>query len=204
MITTGFKTSSGYFRQLILLAAVCFGSSICSAAEHNTEDILSDPLVRANPILFVTRHQYQNEHGTEATMYQTGEINTHCFQGASALKTLNIVSGKVTTLLSSSTGVIRDPEVHFDGKKILFSMRKDIQDDYHLYEIDVDGSALKQLTFAPQVSDIQPIYLPDETIVFSSTRDPKYIPCQRHLMANLFKMNSDGSNIHQIRIQHTV
>ena len=45
---------------------------------------------------------------------------------------------------------------------------------------------------------IQPVYLPDGSILFSSTRDPKYIPCQRHLMANLFRMNGDGSNIHQI------
>ena len=156
------------------------------------------PLVKANPILFVVRRQYKNEHGTEATMYQTGEINTQCFQGGSALKLLDVAGGKVATILASPAGVIRDPEVHFDGRKILFSMRRDIDDDYHLYEINVDGSGLKQLTFAARVSDIQPIYLPDGSIAFSSTRDPKYIPCQRHLMANLFKMNGDGSNIHQI------
>ncbi len=176
---------------------------VCSAVE---EDGSFSPLVGANPILFVSRHQYRNEHGTEATMYQTGEVNTHCFRGGTALKLLDPSSGEVTTVLESPTGVIRDPEVHFDGRKILFSMRRDIKDDYHLYEIDIDpaaspgqvGGGLKQLTFAPRVSDIQPIYLPDDSIVFSSTRDPKYIPCQRHLMANLFRMNGDGSNIRQL------
>lgn len=168
------------------------------AAEKKPDSLLAHPLVCAHPILFVVRHQYRNEHGTEATMYQTGEVNTRCFQGKSALKLFNAASGKVTTILESPEGVIRDPEVHFDGKKILFSMRKNIEDDYHLYEINVDGTGLKQLTFAPRVSDIQPIYLPDGSIVFSSTRDPKYIPCQRHLMANLFKMNRDGSNIRQL------
>lgn len=173
-------------------------SAATLSAEEDAASLSLNPLLRANPILFVTRHQYTNEHGTEATMYQTGEVNTQCFKGGSALKILDVASGTVATLLSSARGVIRDPEVHFDGKKILFSLRRHIEDDYHIYEINIDGSNVRQLTFAPRVSDIQPLYLPDDSIVFSSTRDPKYIPCQRHLMANLFKMNGDGSNIHQI------
>ena len=160
--------------------------------------LLANPLIARQPILFVVRQQYINEHGTEATMYQTGQVNTHCFRGGSSIKLLDIASGKVTTILDVPEGVARDPEVHFDAVKILFSMRRNIQDDYHLYEIDSDGGNLRQLTFAAGVSDIQPVYMPDGSIVFSSTRDPKYIPCQRHLMANLFRMNGDGSNIHQI------
>ena len=77
-------------------------------------------------------------------------------------------------------------------------MRRDIEDDYHLYEIDVAGGKPRQRTFGSRVSDIQPIYLPDDAIVFSSTRDPKYIPCQRHLMANLFRLETDGSSIRQL------
>ena len=162
------------------------------------EALLAAPLVSARPILFVTRRQYTNEHGTEATMCQTGQVNTRCFRGGGALKVLHLPGGKATTILNLPQGIARDPEVHFDGKKILFSMRKNITDDYHLYEINIDGSGLKQLTFAPRVSDIQPVYMPGGKIIFSSTREPKYIPCQRHLMANLFVMNGDGANIRQI------
>ncbi len=57
---------------------------------------------------------------------------------------------------------------------------------------------LKQLTFAKGVSDIDPIYLPNMQIVFSSTREPKYCMCNRHIMANLYRMNPDGSNIVQL------
>jgi hypothetical protein len=183
---------------LLLLGAAWVRAAPPQPAPDNSRDLLKDPLIAANPILFVTRHQYRNEHGTEATMYQTGEINTRCFRGGGALKVLDVATGRVTTILESPTGVIRDPEVHFDGGKILFSMRRNIEDDFHLYEISADGNGLKQLTFAPRVSDIQPVYLPDGGILFSSTRDPKYIPCQRHLMANLFRMNGDGSNIRQL------
>jgi hypothetical protein len=57
---------------------------------------------------------------------------------------------------------------------------------------------LRQLTFARDVDDLDPLYLPDGTIVFSSTREPKYCMCNRHIMANLFRMDADGANIHQI------
>ena len=95
-------------------------------------------------------------------------------------------------------GRLRDPDVYFDGKRIVFSLRKNIRDDYHLYEINADGSGLKPLTSAEGVSDIDPIYLPDESIVFTSSREPKYCMCNSHIMGNLFRMKADGANIQQI------
>ncbi|MHC4099014.1 MAG: TolB family protein [Planctomycetota bacterium] len=161
--------------------------------------MLDNPLVSGRPILYVLRPQYKSDHHNTATMFQTGEINTNSFQGGGALKTVDFAkSGKVTTLIESSKGLIRDPEVHFNGEKIIFSMRKDIKDDYHIYEINADGTGLKQLTSAPGVADFDPLYMPDDTIIFSSTREPKYCMCNRHIMGNLFRMDADGANIHQI------
>ncbi|MCT4587529.1 MAG: hypothetical protein N4A71_06885 [Carboxylicivirga sp.] len=149
-------------------------------------------------VLFIVRHQYAQDHHNTATLFQTNEINTHKFKPGSALKILNTQTKEVTTLLESKTGVLRDPEVSFDGSKIIFSYRKSIDDDYHIYEINADGSKLKQLTFARGISDIDPLYLPNDQIVFSSTREPKYCMCNRHIMANLYRMNADGSNIIQV------
>lgn len=149
-------------------------------------------------LVFIVRNQYALDHHNTATLFQTNEINTHKFDPGSALKVLNTKTGRTTTLLESKTGIIRDPEVSFDGKKIIFSFRKDIHDDYHIYEINADGTNLKQLTFAKGVSDIDPLYLPNDQIIFSSTREPKYCMCNRHIMANLYRMNSDGSNIVQL------
>ena len=94
--------------------------------------------------------------------------------------------------------MVRDPEIHYDGGKIVFSMRDDWDDNHNLFEINADGSGLKQLTSADRVTDIHPAYLPDNSIVFTSTREPKYVMCNRHIMANLFRMEGDGANIHQI------
>jgi hypothetical protein len=156
------------------------------------EALLANPLVAGQPILFIVRPQYINTHGAEATMYQTGEIDANAFRGGGAMKLWDPATGQVTTLLEAPEGIIRDPEVHFDGQRILFSMRHHSEDDYSLYELDVSGGSLRQLTFGARVSDYEPIYLPDESIVFSSTRDPTYIPCQRNLKANLFRLDPDG------------
>jgi len=168
-------------------------------ADLQREALIANPLVSGQQILFIVRHQYKSDHHNTATMFKTGEINTNSFQGGGAMKTVDFAKGgKVRTLIESSEGLVRDPEVHFDGKKIIFSMRKNIKDDYHIYEINSDGMALKQLTSAVGVADFDPLYMPDDTIVFSSTREPKYCMCNRHIMGNLFRMDADGANIHQI------
>lgn len=161
-----------------------------------------NPLVNAQPIVFVVRAQYPIDHHNSETMFQTGEVNTGKFgqiaQRGSALKVLDPVTGRVTTLLEAPRGIIRDPDVHFDGDRILFSMRREIGEDYKIFEIRADGTGLRQLTIAAGVSDIGPIWMPDDAIVFTSTREPKYCMCNRHIMGNLFRMESDGANIHQI------
>ena len=163
------------------------------------EALVANPLVSGRPMLFVVRQQYMSDHHNTATIFKTGEINTNSFRGGGAMKVIDFSKGdKVTTLIETSDGLVRDPEVHFGGGKIVFSMRKNIEDDYHIYEINTDGTGLKQLTSAPGVADFDPMYLPDDSIVFSSTREPKYCMCNRHIMGNLFRMDADGANIHQI------
>lgn len=151
-------------------------------------------------ILYVERHQYAGDHHNTATLFQVGEINTNKFAPGGAIKVYDVDSGTTRTLIKLSTGVMRDPEISFDGKRVIFSMRKNLEDGYHIYEIGLDGSNLKQLTSSEGVSDIDPLYLPDGNIIFTSTRQPKYCMCNRHIMGNLFRMGADGSNITQIGV----
>jgi len=170
-----------------------------AVAEPAPPQAADNPLVRAHPIVFVVRPQYRSDHHNTATMFQTGEINTGSFQGGSAIKTIDFSrGGEVKTLLELPEGLARDIDVSFDGKRILFSMRRNREDDYHVYEMNADGTGLKQLTFGSGISDIDPIYLPDGRILFGSTREPKYCMCNRHIMCNLFTMDADGANIQQI------
>jgi hypothetical protein len=167
--------------------------------EHDA--LLANPLLTAQPILFVVRQQYRPDHHNTATFFPSAqhEFNDGAFTPGSALKTLEVAGGgAVKTLLDCPQGVVRDPEVHFDGRRIVFSMRTNAADSYHIYELNADGTGLRQLTSARDVDDLDPLYLPDGGIVFSSTREPKYCMCNRHIMANLYRMDGDGANIHQI------
>lgn len=157
-------------------------------------------LLQGKQILFIEREQYARDHHNTATLFQKGEINAEKFAQGSALRVYNVSEGAIKTLVESKQGVVRDPELSFDAQKVIFSMRKNKEDSYSIYEINIDGTGLKQLTFAQGVSDIDPLYLPDGGIIFSSTRQPKYCMCNRHIMANLYRMNADGSNITQIGV----
>jgi len=162
------------------------------------EALLGNPLVSGRPIIYVHRPQYALAYHAIDTLFHTDEDNTHLFTGPGALKKLDVKTGVATTLVEVPEGIVRDPEVHFDGTRIVFSMRRNIREDYKIWEIRADGTGLRQLTSADGVSDIDPLYLPDGSIAFTSTRDPKYNQCSRDIGANLFRMNADGSNIHQI------
>jgi len=164
------------------------------------EALTANPFVSGQPILYVTRRQYRSDHHNTETMFQTGECNTHSYEPGGPLRTVNFgKTGEVCTLVDPGpTGLLRDPDVSWDGSKIVFSMRKSIKEDYHLYDVNADGANLRVLTSAEGVFDIDPAYLPDGRIVFSSSREPKYCMCNIHIMGNLFVMEADGANIHQI------
>ncbi len=182
---------------LCLALVVCFVSALARAAPASLD--AADVLGSA-PILFTVR--VPDRDGTHNYMIPG------CYgRMGSALKVLNPATGKTRVLLSAPKGIIRRPCVHFDGRRVVFAMCKTARDRFHLYEIEVDPATLftaeselvpKQLTSAPDVYDCDPIYLPDGKIAFCSTRDQKIVPCAGQLVPQLFRMDSDGANIHQI------
>ncbi|MCL2742261.1 MAG: hypothetical protein FWE67_00245 [Planctomycetaceae bacterium] len=178
----------------VFVIFVCVTGGLTPAA-HNVLD---------SPILYVAREQYRSDHHNTATMFQKGEINAGSFRGGSQLKIWNPKDNTVEILLNFPEGIVRDPCISFDAKKVLLSIRQNKDDDYHICEYEFCTKKLTQLTFLPGVSDIDPLYVPSANsdgscdIVFSSTREPKYCMCNRHIMCNLYKMNGDGSNVQQI------
>ncbi len=163
--------------------------------------VRENPIVNAHEIAYVTREQYASDHHNTATLFQCGEINERSYRTQGALKALDPKTGVVRVIVPEvPSRTVRDPEVDYDGRRIVFSMRKGKADAYHIYIVNSDGSSLAQLTRAKGVSDIDPVWLPDGDILFSSTRNPKYCMCNRHIMANLYRMKPDGANIHQIGV----
>ena len=57
------------------------------------------------------------------------------------------LNGQIRPLIEDPQGILRNPDVSFDGRRVLFAWKKsNFGDDFHLYEIEVDGGAIRQLT----------------------------------------------------------
>ncbi len=176
--------------------------------EFRTEGLLAGklagPLKDVQEVVFAVRGRSRDYHWYANFGYycMTGD---NCFPkgytdkkpygaGPGRLCALNLRTGNVRTLLEDREGGVRDPAVSYDGKRILFSYRKGGTDHYHLYEINADGTGLRQLTDG-DVDDIEPIYLPNGDIVFESSRCYRWVPCWVSQVAITYRCDADGGNI---------
>ncbi|MDD4869179.1 MAG: discoidin domain-containing protein [Kiritimatiellae bacterium] len=127
------------------------------------------------------------------------------YRDGTKLYHLDIPGKKFSVLLEDSKGGIRDPQLSYDGTKILFSYRKDGSEYYHLYEATLNRksdappslSELRELTTGPW-DDIEPSYLPDGNIVFVSSRGKRWVNCWLTPVAILYRCDADGKNIRPI------
>ena len=110
---------------------------------------------------------------------------------------MNLRTGALKVLLADPKGGVRDPQVYYDGQKILFAYRKGGEHPYHLYEINTDGSGLRQLTDGPD-DDIEPTYCPDGSIIFSSSRCRRFVNCWHTRVSTLYRCDADGKNVRML------
>jgi hypothetical protein len=81
--------------------------------------------------------------------YYAHDPNRKAYAEGAKLYRFNLQTRELTTLLADPQGGMRDPQISYDGKRILFSYRPGGTEQYHLYEINADGTALKQLMNVP-------------------------------------------------------
>ena len=151
-------------------------------------------------IAFVKHFNLSGSHYayTEAQTDAQAERN---FRPGASLCVLDRSAGEplVETLLATTDGVIRDPDVSFDGKRILFAWKKsDKGDDYHLYEMDVATRAVRQLTDTAGVADYEGCYLPGGAILFTSTRCVQTVDCWWTEVSNLYACDADGKHLRRV------
>ncbi|MCF6285103.1 MAG: hypothetical protein L3K26_07930, partial [Candidatus Hydrogenedentes bacterium] len=106
--------------------------------------------------------------------------------------------GRLTQLMPQLPlhGSFWRPDLSYDGTKVLFSFKPHNEKAFHLYEINTDGTNLTQLTFG-DYDDLDPIYLPDGHILFSTTRGHTYVRCMPPTNAfPLARADADGKNIY--------
>ena len=109
------------------------------------------------------------------------------------------IYGKIETLIDDRKGVIRDPGVSYDGKTILFSWKKsDREDDYHLYEMDARTRKITQITFGLGFADYEADYLPNDDIIFNSTRCVQIVDCWWTEVSNLYTCDRKGQFLRRL------
>ena len=145
-------------------------------------------------IIFAVRQVDSDGHWYSNFSYWSDRPERKLYHDGGRLCRLNVKTGKVVTLLNDPKGGVRDPQVHYDGKKILFSYRKGGAAFYNLYEINIDGSGLRQITKG-SYDDIEAIYLPDGGIAFCSSRAKRFVQCYFVRVATLHRCNADGSGV---------
>ena len=155
---------------------------------------LTPLLAKSGRIVFTKHFNMGGSHYayTEAQSDAQAERN---FKPGTSLCILKMegLYGIVETLIDDPKGVIRDPAVSYDGKSILFSWKKsDREDDYHLYEMDVASRKIRQITSGLGFADYEADYLPDDDIIFNSTRCVQIVDCWWTEVSNLYTCDGDG------------
>jgi hypothetical protein len=153
-------------------------------------------------VVFVTRLAYDDPHWYANIGYYCDDENKKAYAGngkpdESKLYKLNTGTGQVTVLLDSNGGGIRDAQVHYDGRTVLFSYRQAGTDYYNLYEVQADGTGLRRVTHGPY-DDFEATYLPGDDIVFVSTRSKRWVGCWMTQVGTLFRCDRKGRNIHPL------
>ena len=109
--------------------------------------------------------------------------------------------GKVRQLAPEKPGSFWRPELSFDARKVLFCFKPADQKSFHLYEMNLDGTGLKQLTDS-EYDDIDPIYLPDGHIIFTTTRGNSYVRCGPFIYSYILaRCDADGQNVYLDQLQ---
>ncbi len=154
-------------------------------------------------IIFSSRQCGAGGHWYENFGYYSQDPSKKLYGARGRLCRLNVRRGVIKVLLDDPAGSIRDPQVHYDAGKILISYRPGGTDYFHLYEINIDGGGLTQLTYGPY-NDMEPTYLPDGRIMFCSDRSNRWVPCWYSQVAILYRCDGDGSRIQPVsgNIEH--
>ncbi len=143
----------------------------------------------------------QQETTTEALVFvkTTGEETLNRSWAPGNLYKLSPISpdGIVTPITNFTGASVSDPCVSFDGTRILFSMRPAGGTWRNIYEIRADGTGLRQVTFGGG-HDFDPLYLPDDRILFTSSRANEMDEYNHSPAEVLYTCDADGGNIERI------
>jgi len=141
----------------------------------------------SDKMIFIRRKTFHSSH------FYTDFIDG-CTRYGGNICVLDLKTGKTKDLLPQmANGIFDYLDLSFDAKKVVFGWKKAPKEGFRIYECNVDGTGLKQLTFRPddederlakydnsghgtaknyyhQTDDMHPCYLPDGGVVTNAWR----------------------------------
>ena len=171
-------------RALALLAIALPGTLALTGCRESAPDDLIQEEPTTDALVFVKTDAVEtlNRNWASGNLYKLSPIAP---------------DGVVTPITSFTGASISDPAVSFDGKKILFSMRPPGGAFRNIWEIHADGSGLRQVTSGGG-HDFDPLYLPDDRILFTSSRANEMDEYNHAPSEHLYACDADGSNLERI------
>ena len=120
-------------------------------------------------------------------------------QPGGGLYVVDLAGGKprLTKLVDASAGLILDANISYDGRTVLFSWKRTMQDKLQLYTIGVDGTDLTQIT-DHESNNLNACWLPDDSIAFLSDRKPAFAYCWTSSTPILYRCDRDGGNVRRL------
>ncbi|MEK6750431.1 MAG: hypothetical protein AABY83_14725 [Pseudomonadota bacterium] len=125
----------------------------------------------------------------------------------------------ITSAITQGAGDVQGPEINYAGTKVIFSMRCSVRsapqcandNTWNIWEYTLAGGELRRVIRSSETAnagdDLDPAYLPDGRIIFTSNRQQgtqtrlgyRYVDGERkEYTFNLHVMEPDGSGIEQI------
>ena len=162
------------------------------------------------PIAYVKRPVETLGNPTDSVMFSAGGDLFLREKSSPSASEINVTSAYTLGL-----GDVSDPEVSYDGAKILFAMRGPSDSNWGIWEYVIASRELTRLACdaASSGDDVDPAYLPDGRIVFASSRQEgtrrimqaqgitpyTYVDeYEREAVTALHVMDADGTNCRQI------
>jgi len=156
-----------------------------------------NPVIDFTQLLFIDNHKPEavdeNDH---ESIHRMG----HCATPGGRLLVLDGLSpaGTIRQLAPDTPGSFWRPDLSYDAQKVLFCYKPYNEKSFSLYEINLDGTGLRRLTQS-DYDDIDPIYLPDGKIIFTTTRGNSYVRCGPFIYSYILaRCDADGSNVYLI------
>lgn len=158
-------------------------------------------LITMSPqLLFLENTEFGNAPRLNMSMVD-GPYKGKPFKAGASIHMLKIAENGETTssvILNNKDGMLRDLDVSFDGKKILFSQKENFSTDWQISEMEVHTGNTRKITNEAGIANIQPCYLPDG-ILFHSTRCVTVVDCNESIDAvNIYRCDRDGKNIRRL------